>query len=67
VETPYDAANLSIVVYNTAGQQMFTLQTSKTAGKRSFAIDVSSWQGGIYYFKVMHAGKSIGMVKFLRD
>ncbi len=67
VETPYDASNISIVVYNTAGQQMFTMQTSKTAGIRSFPIDVSTWQGGIYYFKVMNAGKAIGMAKLLRD
>jgi hypothetical protein len=66
IETVSAIPDLSVLVYNTAGELMIRFQESKAAGRAVFNLPVQRLSEGQYIIKVMAGNQVLGKTSFLK-
>lgn len=67
VETPYAVTDMPIVVFNANGETVMKLKQAKGTGKKEIDLNISRFNKGIYYIKVLNVDKTIGVAELVRQ
>ncbi len=66
VETPYAVNNMPLAVYDSKGNLVMQLSSSKGTGKKTIEIPVGKLSSGKYYIRVLNGDKTIGTAELLK-